>query len=197
MGAIVLAAVASCSTSNGAAEHRSTQVSPAVSSAGVPRPPHAGTFSLVVRTSRGDLPAAVAPISVSSHQPVDPPNHTPKQWNTAAWVIQAAYPSAPSTGTTYVYGHACHHHVCPFTKLKDATVGDPIVVTTPAGVLNYQINRIGLSPRSARSLPAWASDSTITNRIVLVTCQYEQGDISINNIVVAATLTSAVPRAAP
>jgi sortase (surface protein transpeptidase) len=106
-------------------------------------------------------------------------------------------PAAPSTGTTYVYGHACHHHVCPFTNLKDATVGDPIVVTTPAGVLNYQINRIGLSPRSANSLPAWASDSTITDRIVLITCQYEQGDISTNNIVVAATLTSAVPRPAP
>jgi LPXTG-site transpeptidase (sortase) family protein len=106
-------------------------------------------------------------------------------------VVQAAYPAAPSTGTTYIYGHACHHHVCPFTNLKNAAVGDPVVVTTPSGVLSYRITRIGLSPRSADSLPNWAALSTTPNRLVLVTCQFEQGDLSVNNIVVAASLASA------
>jgi hypothetical protein len=171
------------------ASARTTQVvrpSPVVSP-----PPDADTFSLVVRTRSGDLPARVAPISVASHQVVDPPHNTAQEWDTAAWVVQAAYPAAPSTGTTYVYGHACHHHVCPFTDLKNAAVGDPVVVSTPSGALNYRIGRIGLSSRSADSLPSWAANSTIPNRIVLVTCEYEQGDTSVNNIVVVANLESA------
>lgn len=153
-------------------------------------------FVLVVHTASAELPARVAPISVASHQVVDPPHNTPEQWDTAAWVVQAAYPAVPSSGTTYVYGHACHHHVCPFTDLKDAGVGDPVVVTTHWGVLRYRIEQIGPSPKSASSLPAWASDSTVKNRIVLVTCEYEIGDTSLNNIVVTANLVSATPRRA-
>jgi len=45
-----------------------------------------------------------------------------------------------------------------------------------------------LSPKSASSLPTWASDSTVPDRVVLVTCAYEQGDTSTNNIVVTARL---------
>jgi sortase (surface protein transpeptidase) len=87
-----------------------------------------------------------------------------------------------------VYGHACHHHVCPFTQLKDAAVDDRVRIVTPAGTLTYRIDRIGLSPKSARSLPSWASDSTVRDRVVLVTCAYEEGDISTDNIVVVADL---------
>jgi cell division protein FtsZ len=35
---------------------------------------------------------------------------------------------AASHGTSYVYGHACHHHVCSFTRLKDTSVGDQVTV---------------------------------------------------------------------
>jgi sortase (surface protein transpeptidase) len=107
-------------------------------------------------------------------------------------VVQAAYPATPSAGTTYVYGHACHHHLCPFTLLTGTDIGDTVVVTTPSGLLTYRVDRIGLSPKSASSLPTWASDSTVGNRIVLVTCQYEHGDTSTTNIVVVANLTSAI-----
>jgi hypothetical protein len=37
-------------------------------------------------------------------------------------------------------------------------------------------------------LPSWASDSTVRNRLVLVTCAFEQGDTSTENIVVVAKL---------
>jgi hypothetical protein len=150
-------------------------------------------FALNVETAAGDLPAQVAPISVASHQLVDPPHDTAQQWDTAAWVVQAAYPAVPSTGTTYVYGRACHHHICPFTNLKTAAVGDPVVVTTPTGTLTYAVLRVGLSPKTANSLPNWASDSTIKNRVVLVTCEFENGDTSTNNIVIVAELTSSKP----
>jgi LPXTG-site transpeptidase (sortase) family protein len=136
----------------------------------------------------GTITTNVAPLSVSSNEPVDPPHQTAEQWNTAAWVEQSTYPSTPGKGTTYVYGHACHYHVCPFTSLKNARVGDQVRITTSARASTYTIQRIGLSPKSASSLPSWASDSTVPNRIVLVTCAYEQGDTSTNNIVVVARL---------
>ena len=150
-----------------------------------------GVFSLVVTTRSGDISANVDSISVASNEPVDVPHNTAEQWNTAVWVKQSSYPSAPSNGTSYVYGHACHHHVCSFTRLKDVNVGDQVTVTTASATLTYRITRIGLSPKAATSLPSWASDSTVPNRLVLVTCAFEQGDTSRENIVVVARLQGA------
>jgi LPXTG-site transpeptidase (sortase) family protein len=127
-------------------------------------------------------------ISVASNQPVDPPHETAAEWNTAVWVKQTTYPSTPAKGTTYIYGHACHHHACPFTHLGDARPGDLARITTASRTSTYTIERIGLSPKSASSLPSWASDSTAPNRLVLVTCAFEHGDTSTNNIVVVARL---------
>ena len=152
-------------------------------------PQNGGVFSLVVKTRYGDIPARVGSISVASNEPVDPPHNTPARWNTAFWVVESSYPSARSKGTTYVYGHACHYHACPFTNLKLAAVGDLVVVTTPSAVMTYRVSRTGLSSKSASSLPPWAADSTVRDRIVLVTCEFEQGDTSIKNIVVVATLS--------
>jgi LPXTG-site transpeptidase (sortase) family protein len=154
----------------------------------MPSPAMSGMFSLVVRTRSDNITASVASISVASNEPVDPPHQTAAQWNTAVWVEQSSYPSLRSKGTSYVYGHACHHHLCPFTKLKGARVGDQVNVMTSSDTLTYRIKQIGISPRSASSLPSWASDSTEPNRIVLVTCAYEYEDISTNNIVVVAYL---------
>jgi LPXTG-site transpeptidase (sortase) family protein len=143
-------------------------------------------FSLVVTTRSGEISTNAAALSVASNQPVDPPHATAEQWNTAVWLKQSSFPSARSNGTSYVYGHACHHHVCSFTDLKEASVDDLVSVTTPSDTLTYRIERIGLSPKAASSLPSWASDSTVPNRLVLVTCAYEQGDTSTDNLVVVA-----------
>jgi LPXTG-site transpeptidase (sortase) family protein len=151
-------------------------------------PAQAISFTVAVTTSSDPISANVVPISVASNETVDPPHSTAAEWNTAVWVKQSAYPSAPSTGTSYIYGHACHYHQCPFTQLKDARIGDLVRVTLPTGVLTYQIERTGLSPKTASALPAWASDSTVRNRVVLITCAFEQGDTSTNNIVVVANL---------
>jgi LPXTG-site transpeptidase (sortase) family protein len=154
----------------------------------VPPPAQAVSFSVAVTTSSGPISANVVPISVSSNEPVDPPHSTAAEWNTAVWVKESAYPSAHSTGTSYIYGHACHYHQCPFTQLKDARIGDLVQVTLPTGALSYQIERTGLSPKTASALPAWSSNSTVRNRVVLITCAFEQGDTSTNNIVVVANL---------
>ncbi len=167
-----------------------------LSAAAVPPSVTARGFTLVVHTARGAIPARVARMSVASNEPVDPPHATPEQWDTAVWVVQSAYPSAASGGTTYVYGHACHYHLCPFTNLKNAAVGDLITVSTPLAEFSYRVGRIGLSPKSATALPAWASDSRVPSRLVLVTCEFEQGDTSLNNIVVVANLVPAIPAGA-
>lgn len=150
--------------------------------------PAGAVFRLVVYQRAGLMATGVAPISVGSYQPVDPPHATPQQWATAVWVQQSTYPANPQHGTAYIYGHACHHHICSFTRLKDTHVGDTVRVTTAAGTLTYRVDRIGLSPKSASTLPGWAADSTVPDRLVLVTCEYEQGDTSLNDLVVAATL---------
>jgi LPXTG-site transpeptidase (sortase) family protein len=126
---------------------------------------------------------------VASYQPVDPPHDTAQEWNTAAWIIQSAYPARQTRGTTYVYGHACHHHVCAFTELNEARPGDLVHVATPVSELAYRITRVGTAPKSARSLPAWAADITVADRLVLVTCNYEQGDTSTDNLIAVAALT--------
>ncbi len=160
----------------------------------VPSAPGFPPFRLVVATGRGDLPARVVGMDVASGEPVDPPHGTAAEWNTAVFVRAAAYPAAPSTGTTYVYGHACRWHTCPFTELRRVKVGDRIRVQVATGQLTYRVSRIGLSPRSATYLPSWARDSTVRDRIVLVTCAFEPDDTSVNNIVVVATLVSAARR---
>ncbi len=172
-------ATAGSASGNGSAPSAKTTVPPAADQ---------GEFSLVVATGAGKISTSVDAISVASGQPVDPPHETAAQWATAVWVEQSSYPSGWSDGTSYVYGHACHHHVCPFTNLKDAVVGDRVIITTASSTLTYRIGQIGLSAKSARSLPSWASDSTVPDRVVLVTCAFEQGDTSTQNIVVVARL---------
>lgn len=185
------AQLSSSNTNSGSAQSHRSSTAPVQA---VPHSNNADSFILVVRTRNASIPANVAPINVRSNQPVDPPHSTPEEWNTAVWVRQSAYPSAPSEGTSYVYGHACHYHICPFTHLNQAQVGDVVAVTTPWAVLTYRIDRIGLSPKSAVSLPSWASDSTVADRLVLVTCEFEHGDTSTNNFVAASHLMASRAR---
>ena len=154
-------------------------------------------FELVVSTAHGIINVPVAPLSAVVHaggnaDPIDPPHDTAREWLTAAWITQSAYPGAPSAGTSYIYGHACHYHVCAFTMLRTARVGDGITVTTSSRQLSYQVCAIGVSPKSGNLIvPRCAGTAP---DLVLVTCEYEQGDTSASNIVVAAKLTAANAR---
>ena len=157
--------------------------------AGTPEPGvRVGSFSLDIKTQSGPISADVEPISVESGETVDPPHSTNKEWKTAAWVQQSTFPTDGDQGTSYVYGHACHYHVCSFTNLKNVRVGDKVTVNAISGEMEYVVSKVGLSPKTAKSLPVWASDSTVPNRLVLVTCAFEQGDTSTENIVVVAKL---------
>ncbi len=160
-------------------------------------PSDRGPFELLVSTARTIIRAPVAPLPAVVHaggsaEPIDPPHDSAQDWLTAAWIIQSAYPSAPSAGTSYIYGHACHYHVCAFTMLNAARAGDAITVTTSAGELSYQVCAIGVSPKSGNLIVPRCTKTAPD--LVLVTCEYEQGDTSTSNIVVAAALTAANAR---
>jgi sortase (surface protein transpeptidase) len=143
----------------------------------------------VIHTAGGTIDVPVAPLSVASHQPVDPPHDTALQWNTAAWIVQSANPARPSAGTAYIYGHACQDIGCAFNDLVDARVGDIAQITAGTARLTYRVERIGLGSKAADTLPGWAANSTIADRVVLVTCQYRPDGASPDNLIVVAHLT--------
>ena len=126
-------------------------------------------------------------------EPIDPPHHDAQQWNTAVWITQSAYPAAPATGPSYVYGHACHHHVCPFSRLTDVSVGNTVTVRTASSALTYRVCARGLSSKGGNLVVPVCPDAAAA--LVLVTCQFENGDTSTNNLVVVASLRTRSPSA--
>ncbi|MDQ6937418.1 MAG: sortase [Actinomycetota bacterium] len=148
-------------------------------------------------TSRGDIPAPVARFSATIHSdgtadPIDPSHANARDWATAAWIEQSAYPASPARAASYIYGHACHHHQCSFTHLSDAAVGDAITVTTSPSVLRYRVCASGLSPKTGNLVIPQCQPASVD--LVLVTCAYEQGDTSTDNLIVVATLIGATNR---
>ena len=60
-----------------------------------------GAFSLIVHTGRSEIHAVVAPLSATirsdgTAEPIDPPHGSARQWDTAAWIEQSAYPERPA-----------------------------------------------------------------------------------------------------
>lgn len=156
-----------------------------------------GQFWLTVRTTQGEIQTAVAALratlrSDGTAEPIDPPHDNAQQWNTAAWIEQSAYPAAPAHGPSYIYGHACHYHICSFSRLRDAVVGDTITIQTTPHLLTYRVCASGLSPKAGNLVVPACNQSSAD--LVLVTCQYEHGDTSTNNLVVVANLAADNPQ---
>jgi hypothetical protein len=125
----------------------------------------------------------------AGYAPVDPP-----VWNHAVWVRYRPLvpPTDTTRGTSYVYGHACHHHVCAFTALAGAARGGWIVVRSGAATVRYRITNTSADypksgPGSLAARTGGVANRGITHRIVLVTCAYDRGDVSLSNFVVVGT----------
>jgi sortase family protein len=120
--------------------------------------------------------------------PVDPP-----RWRQAVWVRYRPLvrPTDPARGTSYVYGHACHHHDCAFTALKDARRGGTVVVTGDGRQVVYRITSTSddypkSGPGSLAQQRNGVANRNVADRLVLITCAYDSGDVSLNNFVVVA-----------
>ena len=125
----------------------------------------------------------------ASFAPVNPP-----RWNEAVWVRYRPLvpPIDTRRGTSYVYGHACHHHVCAFTELSRARPGGTIVVTGNGRTTTYRITGTSddypkSGPGSLAELRRGVANRSVPHRIVLITCAYERGDVSLNDFVVVGT----------
>ena len=153
-----------------------------------------GPVHLTVRAADGrpilaTTVGALAPVRTGGgYAPIDPPH-----WNQAVWVRYRPLipPTDTAHGTSYVYGHACHHHRCAFTRLFHATRGGSITVTQDGRAIRYQIVRTSADfpksgPGSLAARTSGVADRSVPRRLVLITCAYESGDVSLNNFVVIA-----------
>jgi hypothetical protein len=146
---------------------------------------HARDGRLILATTVG----AVQPIaSGHGYAPIDPPH-----WNEAVWARYRPLipPTDTAHGTSYIYGHACRHHTCAFTELFHASRGDTITVTKGSRSISYRIVRTSAGfpkagPGSLAARTSGVADRGVPRRLVLITCAYERGDVSLNNFVVIA-----------
>jgi hypothetical protein len=111
------------------------------------------------------------------------------------WIRNASYPASPAAGTTYIYGHACRYHICPFSAVQQNSdggytvqPGDTAVITTPTESLTYQVCAVGKSPKQGGDAIQPACGRTVD--LDIVTCGYAADDTSTENIIIAATLVS-------
>ena len=153
-----------------------------------------GAAHLTVRASDGRLilattVGALTPVrTAGGYAPIDPP-----RWNQAVWARYRPLipPTDTAHGTSYVYGHACHHHTCAFTELFRATRGGSITVAQGGRSVRYRIVRTSADfpksgPGSLAARTSGVADRSVSRRLVLITCAYETGDVSLNNFVVVA-----------
>lgn len=155
---------------------------------------HRAPVRLIVRNPAGrTLVAAtlgaLSPTRVpGGYAPIDPP-----VWNQPVWVRYRPLvpPDDTAHGTSYVYGHACHHHVCAFTRLHRVQPGATVSVKAGAHTTRYVVTRTSADfpktgPHSLAHRTTGVADRGIRNRLVLITCAYEHGDVSLNNFLVVA-----------
>jgi hypothetical protein len=130
---------------------------------------------VVVRRADGAviLDAPVDPIHV------DVPVIDPPIWGRAVFWTDSTRPHSPSRGTTLIYGHACLHHVCPFTDLHAAQPGDEIVLGTPRGQFTYTVEAVRHQPKAGMGNYSFGNYD-----IGLITCVLpDEGSIDDNRIV--------------
>jgi hypothetical protein len=142
---------------------------------------------VVVRRADGAviLDAPVDPIQTQAPV-IDPPI-----WGRAVFWTGSALPRSPSGGTTLIYGHACLHHVCPFTSLHAAQPGASVVLYTAAATFTYTVNAVRHQPKAGMGDYSFGNSD-----IGLITCVLpDEGSVDDNRIVLG-TLTSVSPSSA-
>lgn len=123
-----------------------------------------------------------------------PPMQTNADLRRVYWWNEHAAPADPSTGTVYLYGHACTHYaLCAFNHLDELVKGDLVNVTTTRGTLTY---RVAAAPiRLAKTAAGIGASSIynydIVNRLALITCGYAANGLSPWNWVVITQLVAA------
>lgn len=142
-----------------------------------------------VRSTPSGIDAAVDPITGvrgpdGAWQAIDPPSVA-----RAVWLAQSAEPGRASPGATVLYGHACRGLKCVFDELVHVTVGEAIELDTDAGTFTYEVTRLLDLPKTGPA--SLASQASVPNELLLVTCAYKADATSPDNLVVVARLVRA------
>jgi hypothetical protein len=124
---------------------------------------------------------------------ITPPEATWVDLQSAYWWSQRRYsalPGAPSTGTTFLYMHACLQVHCAGNDLHRLRGGEAVVLATRAGVLHYRVVRVLRLDKTPQGV---GNNNTLysyghRNQLRLVTCGYAPDGSSPFNWAVIATL---------
>jgi hypothetical protein len=125
---------------------------------------------------------------------ITPAEQTWKDLVSAYWWSERRYsalPGDPSTGTTFLFMHACRTVTCAGNHLADLRAGNVIVLSTRAGTLRYTVRRklrLDKTPAgvgNSRTLYSYGRP----DQLRLVTCGYAPDGTSPFNWAVIATLT--------
>jgi hypothetical protein len=125
---------------------------------------------------------------------ITPPEATWADLQSAYWWSEPRYsalPGDPSSGTTFVFMHACLHVVCAGNNLRRVRAGDVIRLTTAAGQLTYTVRR---TVRLDKSVAGIGASKVVysyghPDQLRLVTCGYAPDGTSPFNWAVLATLS--------
>jgi len=144
--------------------------------------------------------------------PLDPPGD---QVHTVCWVDHGfgVAPGTATHGTTYVLGHAwsvqklvlnplaeyatAHEGAATTTSAGVTTIAIPslvgkysITLTTPSGLLSYTVTDAYLVAKNQAGLVASLMNTSIADRVVLITCAVKNGVDLPQNVILYATLAS-------
>ena len=104
---------------------------------------------------------------------ITPPEDSLAELGMAYWWGNglSAQPGDPSAGTSYIYGHSCAKWSgCAFNQLKRLVTRDHVTVTTPKGVLTYEVTTGPVPVPKAQLSSNVSVYRSEVNRLVLITC---------------------------
>lgn len=145
-----------------------------------------------VRVDAVGLDAEVLP-TAAVRGAFDPPSLTE-----AYWIEAFGAPGAASDNTVYLLGHSWDNGDAVFNALFDRATQtskveprDTIVVTTDAGDVTYEVERVERIPREELAQDSNEVWDVVPGRLLLVTCfQNNDGGDAFDNFVVFADLAS-------
>lgn len=108
------------------------------------------------------------------------------------WWADSELPGTDSPGTTFILGHNYSSSgSVPFALLENVVLGNTILVGTENGTLRYHVEQSLRTPKSAFSDPAQLRSlkDPVPGRLVLITCDTENGHDTYDNFVVVAQLS--------
>lgn len=112
---------------------------------------------------------------------IDPPDGHGISWQKAAvgGVAFGAEPGSDSDGTVYLFGHSSTAPDTVFNSLYKLEAGDSALVSTSAGVLTYDVERIVKPEKGDYTTTPEAIDQ-VPGRLLLISCYHGPGAKTVN-----------------